>query len=81
MNKSSLALHYMGSAPERSALKYSFTAPYGTFSCSDGGQVLLSVQSSCEFDAICSDVLDRPNMPKDDRFLDNRARVYASTSS
>ena len=81
MNRSLLAHREMGSAPERSALKHSFTAPYGTFSCSDGGQVLLSVQSSCEFDALCSDVLDRPNMPKDDRFLDNRARVYASTGS
>ena len=68
MNRSSLVLRYTGSAPERSALKHSFNAPYGTFSCSDGEQVLLSVQSSCEFDALCSDVLDRPNMPKDDRY-------------
>ena len=81
MNRSSLAHRYMGSAPERSTLKHSFTGPYGTFACYDGGQVLLSVQSRCEFDALCSDVLDRPNMPKDDRFLDNRARVCASTGS
>jgi formyl-CoA transferase len=74
MNMPLLAHRYMGGAPERSALKHSFIAPYGAFTCSDGGQVLLSVQSNREFDALCSYVLDRPDLPKDDRFLDNPAR-------
>ena len=38
MSRSLLAHRDMGSAPERSALKHSFTAPYGAFTCSDGGQ-------------------------------------------
>jgi hypothetical protein len=52
INRSLLAHSDMGSAPERSALKHSFTAPYGTFTCSDGEQVLLSVQSNREFYAL-----------------------------
>ncbi|MDS9947061.1 MAG: CoA transferase, partial [Planktomarina sp.] len=74
MNMPLLAHRYMGGAPERSALKHSFIAPYCAFTCSDGGQVLLSVQSNREFDALCSDVLSLPDMPQDDCFLDNPAR-------
>ncbi len=74
MNMPLMAHRYMGGAPARSGLKHSFIAPYGAFSCGDGGQVLLSVQSNREFVALCCDVLERPDLPGDPRFAQNPDR-------
>ena len=74
MNMPLMAHRYMGGAPARSGLKHSFIAPYGAFSCGDGGQVLLSVQSNREFVALCCGVLERPDLPDDPRFAQNPDR-------
>tara|TARA_B110000090_G_scaffold12111_1_gene12106 strand:+ start:211 stop:1359 length:1149 start_codon:yes stop_codon:yes gene_type:complete len=74
MNMPLMAHRYMGGAPARSGLKHSFIAPYGAFSCGDGGQVLLSVQSNREFAALCRDVLKQPDLLKDPRFAQNPDR-------
>ena len=74
MNMPLMAHRYMGGAPVRSGLKHSFIAPYGAFSCGDGGQVLLSVQSNREFVVLCRDVLEQPNLSDDPRFTQNPDR-------
>jgi formyl-CoA transferase len=76
MNMPLLTHRYMGAAPPRSGLKHTFIAPYGAFDCASG-QVLLSVQSNREFVALCEQVLEQPNLPKDPRFVDNPNR-YAN---
>ena len=74
MNMPLLAHRYMGGAPARSGLKHSFIAPYGAFECRDRAQVLISVQSNREFAALCSQVLQRPELPEDPRFSENPER-------
>ena len=74
MNMPLLAHRYMGGAPARSGLKHSFIAPYGAFECRDRAQVLISVQSNREFAALCSQVLQRPELPHDPRFSENPER-------
>jgi formyl-CoA transferase len=74
MNMPLLAHRYMGGAPARSGLKHSFISPYGAFECCDGSQVLISVQSNREFAALCSQVLERPELPRDPRFSENPER-------
>ena len=74
MNMPLLAHRYMGGAPARMGLKHSFVAPYGAFSCGDGGIVLLAVQSNREFKDFCSQVLRQPELATDERFADNSHR-------
>ncbi|MEP4194107.1 MAG: CaiB/BaiF CoA-transferase family protein [Aliishimia sp.] len=77
MNMPLMAHRYMGGAPERTGLTHSFVAPYGAFLCGDGGQVLLSVQNNREFSALCSEVLEQPDLAADPRFTQNPYR-YAN---
>lgn len=74
MNMPLLAHRYMGGAPQRMGLKHSFVAPYGAFTCGDGGMVLLSVQSNREFEAFCQQVLGQPTLAADEKFIDNSNR-------
>ena len=74
MNMPLLAHRYMGGAPERMGLKHSFVAPYGAFTCGDGGMLLLSIQSNREFEAFCQRVLNQPQLATDKRFADNSNR-------
>jgi formyl-CoA transferase len=74
MNMPLVAHRYMGGAPGRLGLQHSFVAPYGAFSCGDGGQVLLSVQSNREFKIFCDAVLAAPELAEDDRFIENPDR-------
>lgn len=80
MNMPLLAHRYLGGAPGRSGLQHGFIAPYGAFTCRDGAQVLLSVQSNREWAVFCSDVLDRPALAGDPRFRDNPGR-YANRAA
>ena len=74
MNMPLLAHRYMGGGPARSGLQHSFIAPYGAFTCKDGAQVLLSVQSNREWEVFCKDVLGQPELTDDPRFRDNTDR-------
>ena len=74
MNMPLLAHRYMGGAPARLGLKHSFVAPYGAFTCGDGGMLLLSIQSNREFTAFCQQVLQQPDLSTDDRFSNNSNR-------
>jgi len=74
MNVPLLTYDYSGKVPERVGLNHPSIAPYGAYSTSDGGEVLISIQNEREWGRLCSEVLDRPEMSKDPKFLDNEAR-------
>ena len=74
MNMPLMAHRYLGCAPERSGLQHSFIAPYGSFNCKRGKQILLSVQNNREWARFCEQVLKQPELIKDSRFQDNPDR-------
>jgi len=75
MNVPYLQAHYGGKAPPRLGLRHPSIAPYGAFACADGKQVLLSVQNDREWRALCSEVLNRPELADDPAYATNIARV------
>lgn len=64
-----------GEPPPRVGLAHPSIAPYGVFTCADGGQILISVQNEREWAALCAQVLESPDVAIDPRFVDNVARV------
>ena len=74
MNVPLLTYDYSGKVPERVGLNHPSIAPYGAYSTSDGGEVLISIQNEREWERLCSEVLDRPKMSTDPQFFDNEAR-------
>jgi len=74
MNVPLLTYDYSGKVPERVGLNHPSIAPYGAYSTSDGGEVLISIQNEREWGRLCSEVLDRPKMSTDPQFLNNEAR-------
>lgn len=64
-----------GENPPRLGMSHASIAPYGVFSCGDGGQVLLSVQSEREWRAFCRKVMDEPALADDPDFASQPDRV------
>jgi crotonobetainyl-CoA:carnitine CoA-transferase CaiB-like acyl-CoA transferase len=62
-------------APERIGLRHPSIAPYGVYTCSEGGQILLSVQNEPEWASLCGGVLRRPDLISDPHYRDNSSRV------
>jgi crotonobetainyl-CoA:carnitine CoA-transferase CaiB-like acyl-CoA transferase len=75
MNVPYLQAAYGGAAPGRVGLSHPSIAPYGAFTCTDGRQVLLSVQSDREWAVLAEKVLGRPDLVADPRYATNVARV------
>lgn len=75
MNVPYLQTRYGGKAPARVGLRHPSIAPYGAFTCSDGRQVLLSVQNDREWAAFADKVLRQPALATDDRYARNIGRV------
>lgn len=75
MNVPYLQARYGGAAPKRLGLRHPSIAPYGAFTCSDGRQVLLSVQNDREWAALADKVLGRPELATDTRYAGNVGRV------
>ena len=75
MNVPYLQTRYGGTAPARVGLRHPSIAPYGAFACSDGRQVLLSVQNDREWAAFAAKVLGRPDLATDARYAHNVDRV------
>ncbi len=75
MNVPYLQTRYGGKAPARVGLRHPSIAPYGAFACSDGRQVLLSVQSDREWVAFAEKVLGQPDLATDARYARNVDRV------
>ncbi len=75
MNVPYLQFVYGGKTPARSGLNHPTIAPYGTFACSGGGALLISIQNEREWAALCREALRRPDLVADPRFATNSARV------
>jgi itaconate CoA-transferase len=65
---------YGGSAPPRSGAHHATIVPYGPFRAADGNTVFLSVQNEREFARFCEQVLEKPELMKDERFSTGPAR-------
>ena len=70
-----LQARYGGKAPERVGLKHPSIAPYGAFTCSDGREIVLSIQNEREWAAFCTAVLGDASIATDPRFASNALRV------
>lgn len=66
---------YGGKAPSRVGLKHPSIAPYGAFMAADGKEIVISIQNEREWLRFCAEILDRPELAGDPRFLDNTHRV------
>ena len=70
-----LQTRYGGSAPARVGLRHPSIAPYGSFMCADGRELVLSIQNEREWHLFCDLVLRRPDLAVDDRFCSNTLRT------
>ena len=75
MNVPYLQARYGGKPPKRMGVKHPTIAPYGAFPCSDGKQVILSIQNEREWARLCTEVLGDAGIASDPRFASNSARV------
>jgi itaconate CoA-transferase len=67
--------HYGGAAPPRTGASHPTIAPYGPHRAGDGRDVLFGIQNDREWTRFCAEVLDAPELARDDRFADNPRRV------
>ena len=70
-----LQARYGTGAPGRVGLKHPSIAPYGAFTCSDGREVVLSIQNEREWSSFCKLVMGDESTAADPRFAGNRARM------
>ena len=70
-----LQARYGSGAPERVGLKHPTIAPYGAFTCSDGREVVLSIQNEREWLSFCTVVMGDESIATDPRFVGNQARI------
>ena len=70
-----LQARYGTGAPERVGLKHPSIAPYGAFTCSEGREVVLSIQNEREWLTFCRLVLGDESIATDPRFVGNGARI------
>lgn len=68
--------HEGGRSPERIGLAHPSIAPYGVFTCEDGQQVLIAVQTDREWAKLADIFLGDPELARDRRFATNVARVH-----
>ena len=64
-----------GSPPKRLGLAHPSIAPYGAYRCSDGKEVVISIQNEREWKRLCEEVLGDASLAQDERFRNNVARV------
>ena len=70
-----LQARYGAGAPDRVGLKHPSIAPYGAFTCSDGRELVLSIQNEREWAMFCERVLRQPRIATDARFASNNVRT------
>jgi itaconate CoA-transferase len=74
MNVPLLTYDYAQKIPQRVGLNHPSIAPYGAYPTQDGGEILISIQNEREFVRLAGGVLERPDMPEDEKFCSNEAR-------
>lgn len=65
---------YGGSDPKRTGASHAAIAPYGPVRVAAGERVFLGIQNEREWQRFCTDVLDRPEVAADPRFVTNTLR-------
>ena len=73
MNVPLLTYDYSKKIPARVGLNHPSIAPYGAYPTQDGGEILISIQNEREFFRLAGEVLERPDMPEDEKFCSNEA--------
>ncbi|AHH99075.1 CaiB/BaiF CoA transferase family protein [Kutzneria albida] len=66
---------YGGTPPARTGTSHAAIAPYGTFAAKDGTEIVLAVQNEREWRSFCEQVLERPELTADARFVTGSRRV------
>jgi itaconate CoA-transferase len=66
---------YAGGAPARGGLHHPTIAPYGPYATADSETVLVAVQNDSQWRRFCEQVLDRPELARDERFSTVERRV------
>lgn len=61
--------------PKRTGARHASIAPYGPYRTGDGSAVFLGVQSDREWGVLCRDLMNRPDLIDDSRFVNNTERV------
>ncbi|WP_019158110.1 CaiB/BaiF CoA transferase family protein [Brevibacterium senegalense] len=59
---------YGGTRPVRAGTSHSAIAPYGTFTCGDGTEIVLAIQNEREWERFCAVALRDPAIAVDPRF-------------
>lgn len=59
----------------RTGARHASIAPYGPYAVAGGAQIFLGVQNDREWQRLCTQVLDRPDLLEDPRFVSNTDRV------
>jgi len=64
-----------GKPPKRLGLAHPSISPYGVFTCKDGRQILISIQSDREWVKLAAEFMGRPEFGHDPKYATNVARV------
>jgi formyl-CoA transferase len=64
-----------GSPPPRTGARHAAVVPYGSYTTSDGAEILLAVQNEPEWQGLCRDVLGLAALAADPQFAGNQRRV------
>ena len=75
MNVPYIQSQYGGRDIRRPGLHHPTIAPYGAYRCGDGRQLLVSIQNEREWQRLCSDVLQQPDLLENLKFSSNVKRV------
>ena len=70
-----LQARYGGKAPARVGLKHPTIAPYGSFQCGDGKELVLSIQNEREWVNFCKGFLQNPSVATQAEYVNNKQRV------
>ncbi|MEE4279916.1 MAG: CaiB/BaiF CoA-transferase family protein [Halieaceae bacterium] len=66
---------YGGRAPQRVGLHHPSIAPYGGYATSDGEILAISIQNEREWQRLCTEILEQPELADDPRFHGAEDRV------
>ncbi|MEM7290515.1 MAG: CaiB/BaiF CoA-transferase family protein [Pseudomonadota bacterium] len=80
MNVPYLQHAYGDFTPQNHGLKHPSIAPYGNFTCSDGKDVLISIQNEREWHRLCDIALEQPELTADVRYNSNETRLGNRTA-
>jgi itaconate CoA-transferase len=64
-----------GPHPKRAGDRHASIVPYGPYRTGDGRQVVLAVQNDQEWRRFCEQVIERPDMVEDPRYVHNENRL------